>query len=138
MKRVFSTSAEVAHIWAQQNQNEGRTSKGHCFFEGAFIWSYGKHYCLGAILTNKKGEKLAVLNDDNSSLTTNGQRHEVRSAAAPELLAVLKDIFSNEYDLEIDPTDFDYEIEQGNQRAALFKNALTVINRATIRNATGN
>lgn len=81
MKRVFSTSAEVAHIWAQQNQNNGRTSKGHCFFEGAFIWSYGKHYCLGAILTNKKGEKLAVLNDDNSSLTTNGQRHEVRSAA---------------------------------------------------------
>lgn len=82
MKKVFSTSAEVAHIWAQQNQSEGRTPYGHCFFEGQFIWSYGHHYCLGAILTNKKGEKIALLNEDKSTNTTNGQRGDVRDAVS--------------------------------------------------------
>jgi hypothetical protein len=82
MKKVFRHSAEVAHIWAQQNQPEGRTPTGHCFFENKFIWSYGKHYCLGAILTNKKGEKIALLNEDSSSPTTNGQRGDVRSAVS--------------------------------------------------------
>lgn len=46
MKKVFSNN-EVPHIWAQQTQNEGRGS--NIFFEGATIYSYGKHFPMATI-----------------------------------------------------------------------------------------
>lgn len=49
MKKVFSNS-EVPHIWAQQTQNGGRGS--NIFFEGATIYSYGKHFPMATIEGN--------------------------------------------------------------------------------------
>lgn len=43
-KRVFRDASEVAHIWAQQSQDEGRTPTGHCYFTGDTIYSYGSHF----------------------------------------------------------------------------------------------
>lgn len=78
MKRVFSNSSEVCHIWAQQNQSEGRSS--NCYFEGATIYSYGRHYPLGVILENKRGEKCAVINAAGYSVTTSKHIGEARYA----------------------------------------------------------
>jgi hypothetical protein len=78
MKRVFSNSGEVAHIWAQQTQSEGRSS--NCYFEGATIYSYGRHYPLGVILKNKKGEKCAVINAAGYSVTTTKHIRQARCA----------------------------------------------------------
>ncbi len=42
MKTVFSSHSEVAHVWAQQKQDEGRAN--NIFFEGDTIYSYGRHF----------------------------------------------------------------------------------------------
>jgi len=41
MKRNFNTS-ELPHIWAHQKQDEGKA--GSFYFEGATIYSYGRHF----------------------------------------------------------------------------------------------
>lgn len=43
MKKVFSNSM-VAHVWAQQTQDEGRNSSDTFYFKGTEIFSYGSHY----------------------------------------------------------------------------------------------
>ena len=42
MRTVLKNNSEVAHIWAQQKQKEGRA--GHLFFEDKSIYSYGRHF----------------------------------------------------------------------------------------------
>lgn len=42
-KKVFK-SVEVAHIWAQQKQEEGQNAQGNIFFQGKSIYSYGLHF----------------------------------------------------------------------------------------------
>lgn len=49
--------------------------------------------------------------------------------AAPELLEALKEMYEMEND-SIEPSDFDYEISQGNQIAAVYKKALIAIQKA--------
>lgn len=71
MKRVFSNASDVIHLWAQQTQDEARC--GNVFFEGAVIYSYGRHYPLGLIEENKKGEKCAIINAAGYSVTTSKQ-----------------------------------------------------------------
>lgn len=51
MKQVFNNS-DVPHIWAQQSQDAGRNSNGSLFFEGATIFSYGKHFPIATIEGN--------------------------------------------------------------------------------------
>lgn len=46
MKKVFPNN-EVPHIWALQNQSEGRGS--NIYFEGATIYSYGRHFPMATI-----------------------------------------------------------------------------------------
>lgn len=53
MKTVFSNN-EVAHVWARQSQENGRSSNGTIWFEGTKIYSYGRHFCMGNILPNGK------------------------------------------------------------------------------------
>lgn len=48
MKTVF-TNTELFHVWANQKQESGRTSKGSIFFEGAVIYSYGRHFPMAAV-----------------------------------------------------------------------------------------
>ena len=45
MKTVFKID-EVAHIWANQTQNEGRTSANNFYFRDRAIYSYGSHFCI--------------------------------------------------------------------------------------------
>lgn len=48
MKTVFSNS-ELAHEWAYQSQNEGRTSNESFYFNGNTIYSYGSHFPIASI-----------------------------------------------------------------------------------------
>lgn len=43
MKTIFSNSM-VAHVWAQQNQGEGRNGNHSFYFSGKTIYSYGEHF----------------------------------------------------------------------------------------------
>jgi hypothetical protein len=48
MKKVFASHSELAHVWAQNNQEEGRASR--MFFEHGKLFSYGRHFCIARIL----------------------------------------------------------------------------------------
>jgi len=69
MKTVFSNHSEVAHIWAQQNQEKGKS--GNMFFEGTRIFSYGYHYCIanfvkpGLVLINSRGYSNSTAKHEN-------------------------------------------------------------------------
>jgi len=64
MKKVFSSSDEVIHIFAQQSQSEGRSS--NVFFKDTKIYSYGYHYLLGEFID----KNTIVINDEGYSSTT--------------------------------------------------------------------
>ena len=49
MKNVFKTD-EVAHIWAQQKQDEGRNAQGNFYFTGKTIFSYGGHFPIASFV----------------------------------------------------------------------------------------
>lgn len=51
MKQVFNSS-EVAHIWANQQQDAGRNSNDNFYFRGATIYSYGPHFPIATINGN--------------------------------------------------------------------------------------
>jgi hypothetical protein len=51
MKHVFNTS-EVAHIWANQSQDNGRNARGNFYFSGKTIYSYGGHFPIATIEGN--------------------------------------------------------------------------------------
>lgn len=45
MKKVFSNS-ELAHAFALQNQDHGRTTNNSFYFYGDSLFSYGSHFCI--------------------------------------------------------------------------------------------
>lgn len=70
MRTVFTSRADVAHLWAHQLQDEARHRSGNFFFEGDTIYSYGHHYPCGTIVKNKHDKIAYVLNDVRYSNTT--------------------------------------------------------------------
>lgn len=74
MKSVFNNRM-VAHVWAQQNQVEGRNSNGQFYFKNATIYSYRDSFPLAAF----HGGKI-LTNDDTYSVTTSKHQGYVRQA----------------------------------------------------------
>jgi hypothetical protein len=79
MKNIF-TNSELAHTYANQSQQRGRTSSGSFYFEGKTIYSYGQHFPIANIVTNDKGEEVMLFTYRNYSNTTAKQISIVRSA----------------------------------------------------------
>jgi hypothetical protein len=79
IKKVFD-SRQLCHVWASETQSEGRNSGRSMFFENNTIYSYGRHYTLGVIHTNKRGEKLGLINSERYSVTTSKHRSQAASA----------------------------------------------------------
>ena len=68
-KQVFE-NAMVAHVWAQQMQDEGRSSNGNFYFVGPRLYSYGRHFVVGFITQAADGSKVTLLNASNYSMST--------------------------------------------------------------------
>lgn len=75
MKKVFENRM-VAHVWAQQNQSEGRSKNGQFYFRGKTIFSYRDSWPLATFLKN--GDVL--LNSQRYSVTTSKHLSYVRNA----------------------------------------------------------
>lgn len=69
MAEVFSNDM-VAHVWAQQRQQSGRSHNGNFYFQGRTLYSYGTHYPVG-IFAAVGGP--VFLNSSKSSITTEGK-----------------------------------------------------------------
>jgi hypothetical protein len=79
MKNVFSNS-DLAHVYANQSQNEGRNSNGSFYFYGKSIYSYGRHFPIAKIVTNEQGNEVMLFTFRTYSNTTSKQVSIVRSA----------------------------------------------------------
>lgn len=77
MKTVFSNS-QLTHVFVSQDQDHGKNSNDTMYFSGPRIYSYGNHYLLGRIFTDKG---IVLVNDYNYSNTTAKHRSNLFSAA---------------------------------------------------------
>lgn len=68
---------QVAHVWAQQNQQSGRGS--NFFFEGPTIYSYGHHFPIARFAT-AKGSRVVLFTTDGYSSSTAKHKSYVRAA----------------------------------------------------------
>lgn len=75
MRTVFDNSM-TAHVWAQNNQHEGRSHNGNFYFEGGTLYSYGSHFIVGHIV-----DGVTLLNSDRYSISTGKQQGYAQSAA---------------------------------------------------------
>lgn len=67
MKKVFSSSSQVFHIYAQRTQSEGRSS--NVFFYNEKIYSYGYHYELARFVDNDTHPHILINNSGYSNTT---------------------------------------------------------------------
>lgn len=79
MKKVF-TNSELAHVYAQQSQDEGRNSNGSFYFRGKTLYSYGSHFPICKFVTNDKGENALLFTERTYSNTTAKQISLTRNA----------------------------------------------------------
>lgn len=50
MRQVFSSTAEVCNVFANQTQDFGRNGSGNVYFDGDTIYSYGRHFPIAKIV----------------------------------------------------------------------------------------
>lgn len=75
MRRVLRNTDEVMHFWANAVQEEGRA--GNVFFEGEYVYSYGRHFCIGRRLSNGT----VVFTTRDYSISTGTHKRAAWSAA---------------------------------------------------------
>lgn len=68
----------VAHLWANEMKESANGS--NFYFRGKSIYSYGRHFEVGRIVRNKRGEKAYLINDIYCSSSTSKHQRYVRSA----------------------------------------------------------
>jgi hypothetical protein len=85
MKKVFSSHSQIAHVWANQLQNEGRASS--MFFYGPVIYSYGYHYEIARYIETPNGQKVCFINSNGYSNSTAKHTRHV-SHAIPDGIPV--------------------------------------------------
>ena len=64
MRKVLKNHDEVAHVWAQQLQHEGRAN--NVFFYGKTIYSYGEHYPIAKF----QKKNVVLMNSETYSVST--------------------------------------------------------------------
>jgi hypothetical protein len=81
MRTTFD-NAMLAHVWAQQNQAEGRGS--NFFFDGPSIYSYGRHFEIARFVT-RKGKRAVLFTTRAYSISTSRHIGYARQALRGDL-----------------------------------------------------
>lgn len=76
MATVFSNDM-VAHVWANQSQDSGRSHNGQYYFEGRALFSYGRHFVAGYVMP----DGATLITGDSYSITTTRHVSRAHSAA---------------------------------------------------------
>lgn len=95
IKKVFSNSAQVFHLWANQSQEYARQGGRitRAYFEGKSCYSYGSHYELGRII-EYKGKKVGIVNNTGYSHTTGEHIRKAYCALDGLMPRILSSTFS--------------------------------------------
>jgi hypothetical protein len=72
MKKVYTNSSDVIHLFAERSQDEARCS--NVFFHKNRIYSYGYHYLMGEFINDES----IYINDSGYSVTTAKHVSELR------------------------------------------------------------
>ena len=89
MKKVFTSSIEVCHVFAQRTQDEARTSSRNVFFENSNkIYSYGHHYLLAEFIN----DETIIINNSGYSSTTSKHISQITQATRQYKQHFFKDI----------------------------------------------
>lgn len=75
--RKVHPSRMVAHLWANQSQDEARTSNGNFYFTGDTIYSYGSHFPIACHVDN-----VVLFTTASYSNTTAQHKSKVRRACS--------------------------------------------------------
>lgn len=86
LKQVFRNAEEVAHIWAKQSQQTGRSA--NCYFEGDTIYSYGSHFPVARYVHNKPGKRIVLFTTRDYSVTTAKHKGEILHAIPPDVVTI--------------------------------------------------
>ncbi len=79
LRRVMD-AAMVAHVWAQQSQDDARTPRGNFYFDGPTIFSYGSHFPCAMFTEDLHGNKCVLVTERTHSNTTAKHMRHVRDA----------------------------------------------------------
>lgn len=89
MKKVFSSSVEVCHLFAQRTQDEATTSTRNLFFNNRNkIYSYGYHYLLAEFIN----DETIIINNTGYSSTTSKHISQITQATRQYKQYFFKDI----------------------------------------------
>lgn len=81
MKTRFDNHG-VAQAWAKQAQSFGQSGNGNLYFRDSTIFSYGAHFPIARIVTNKAGKRAILFTTARHSVTTNGKHIPAAARAA--------------------------------------------------------
>jgi hypothetical protein len=95
MKTVFTDISKVAHLWANQLQDNARNT-GNFFFEGKEIYSYGRHFMIAKHIENDKWERAVLFTERTYSVSTAKHIAVVRQAASHKDIIYLKILITGE------------------------------------------
>ncbi len=84
IKRVF-TNNMVAHVWAQQTQDNGRNGTSSIYFDNETIYSYGSHFPIASFIDSE-----TVLITDQTSSVTTSQHVGLARRAIPDHIKVIE------------------------------------------------
>lgn len=89
MKKVFTSSIEVCHLFAQRTQDEARTSTRNLFFDNKDkVYSYGYHYLLAEFIN----DETILINNIGYSNTTSKHISQITQATRQYKQHFFKDI----------------------------------------------
>jgi hypothetical protein len=85
MAKVFA-NRQVAHVWAAQSQDEGRSANGNFSFRGAALYSYST--VIGRFVETIDGRRAVLINSNHYSMTTSSKHMPaLRSALSSDILS---------------------------------------------------
>lgn len=83
MRKHLRNHREVAHFWANQTQEEGRS--GNMFFVNETIYSYGHHFPIARYVTTPGGERVCLCNAARYSPSTGTHQGITRHAIPSDI-----------------------------------------------------
>ncbi len=81
MKTVYTDISTIAHLWANQLQQEAKNPHRNFYFWGKSIYSYGSHFEIARHVNNFSGDKAILFTERTYSSTTAGHIGVARQAA---------------------------------------------------------
>lgn len=116
MKHVFNTD-EVAHVWAQKRQADGRNSQGNLYFRDSTLFSYRDSYPIARHVENKKGEHAVLIRLDTYSVTTARHIRMARQTSTQHVQFTVANVL-NDASADLNIQDYAKRIEEAEAKTS--------------------